>query len=337
MATNAVIASEVANLSLATTPINEGLKRSVSWYPNPVLLAAAPREVPQGSTNIKAQRLAALGAAAVATLAENSSSITATAIPTLTSASSTLINTYTSIGFSSESDLAQIPAVNLRGLMGEMAIEGLTDYMSDNATNGIRGLIEALSTSGTSGAALAWPAVRAGRLAIVDVIGNKGKLMLVVDNKGVTDLQNDLEASNSSAFASIAMSDYVKRLMGEGAIPDDLGFAFEYEGIAVFRTNLTGQLGVSGANTIGLLCLMPDAQGGRGMMDQVQVPFILAGRRMPSTRDDAIRVAEIRGLVGVARWNIPLAEDTTQYAFKSTWDVFQANGPAARGILYKTT
>lgn len=309
-------------------------KRSRSWQISPLLALAETMLVDQGYTSRRTSHLADIGASNVATLAENSASISVTALPTITSVTATLISIYLSVAKSSESDLAQFPehAARLEAMVRAMVKEALLDYVAFNGTNGLAQLISTLTAVGTSNIPLVTTTLRSAVQSLSLAGGSQQRFALVTDIIGFGQVKNDIEASTGGAWASAGLNDVIRRLLGEGAAPDQAGFTgFSYDQVDFWLVNGSGvtELYNDGTDTYDLLTAYPSADQS---IDAVQSALVLAGRAMPSTRRDAMLEGTINNMIGIATWEAPLLEDSTQDVFKVTFDDWVGNTNRARAV-----
>lgn len=332
MPTNARLASATGVFGGGTKPAV--VKRSKSHQISPLLGVAETMIVDQGYTSIRTSHLADIGQGNVATLGENSATINVTALPTITSVTATLISIYLSVAKSSESDLAQNPehAPRLEALVKAMVKEALMDYVAFNGTNGVAQLISTLTAVGTTNIKLVTTTIRAAVQSLSLAGGAQQRFAYVTDVIGFNHVKDDIESSGAGIWSSAGLNDQVRRLFGEGAAPDQMGFTgFSYDQVDFWLVNGSGvnELYNDGTDTFDLLTAYPSADMS---IDAVQSALIIAGRAMPSTRTDARLEGTINGMIGIATWPAPLIEDSTQDIYKLTFDTWVGNTNRARAV-----
>lgn len=333
MATNARTASNVANFS-GGTPAST-VKRAKTHRKSPLLAAMQVVAVEEGYTAHRTAHLAQLGAAA--TLAENSTSITALALPTVTAVSSTLISIYIALARTSESDAAQDPVrrARIKALLEMMVEEQISDYITHDGTNGVAPIIGTLTAVGTSGAPANVVTDRAALQSLVLAGGHSptNRYMLVTDIIGFNQRKADIEASGGT-MSSGGLDAMVLQLLGRGEMPVGLGATpFSYDQFDYWVVNGTGvsELYNDGTDTYDLLCSYPSADN--DSLEAAQAALVLAGRRNPAlARSDAEIVFTISNIIGVARWMLPLVENAASEVYVATYDVWLANANQARAI-----
>lgn len=331
MPTNARLASATNVFGGGTMPAR--VRRAKRWKKNPLLDVCGKMEVTPGYTAGRTTHIAEIGSGNVNTLAENSTTINATALPTLTTVASTLISIYVYVAKTSESDLAQTPehASRLDALIEMLVMEALGDYIAHGATNGIAPLIASLTAVGTSGADLNTVTIRAAVRSLSLAGGHEERFALVTDAIGFEQIKNDIESAGG-VLQSTGLAPQISRLLGDGAPRDAMGFTgFSYDQVDFWLVNGSGvsQLYNDGTDTYDILIAYPSDD------DSLEAPenaLTLAGRAMPSTRPDATLAGTIGDLIGVAHWMAPLIEDAVGDIYKATFDCWISNTNRARAI-----
>lgn len=313
-------------------------KRAKAYQPNPLLSAAGVIAVDQGYTNVRTSHLAAIATSSVGTLAENGTTINVTALPTITNVVSTLINIYIAVAKTSESDLAQTPehAERLEQMVRAMVVEALTNYITHDSTNGLAQLISTLGVTGTSNNALVFSTIRAAKAELKTNSGPFARLMYITDEIGFNAIKDDIESSTGTPWASDGLAPNIDKLFNGAA--NKLGFTgFSYDQVDFWTTAGSGvsELYYSSPDTYDYLGRYPGDSGDD--IHSVQEALMLGGRPRPSTRQDAELVGTINGVLGISKWQVPLAEDAEEYVYKVTFDCWVGNLNAGEAVRRKAT
>jgi len=289
---------------------------TTAWAP-PAFLALAERMiVKQGYTEGRGASIAEYANAAQ--LNENAA-VTPTALGTITTASSTLIESAIGTAITSQALNYLEDQAGFQLTMHDLAIHAIMQ----KAAADLWALVTGAGTTNTDRAGLKaiWATVTTGVQTIRATAGARVKVVLLCPEKVKNELLADLRTQAASYLSGPAAQEYVAK-WPTGAQLDIDSLSFVYDDVAVYVTNLSSEVTTAdvGSNYLNILFVpsMP-AQEGNGGSNEVMPAFALFGRETPSFRRDAESVADIDG-IGVMRYPVPVAENGEEYCYVADFD-----------------
>ena len=331
--TNATTTSTTNISALSNGQKAATLRRLRGWSMSPILAAVEVVSVDDGFTGVRSASLEDYGIGSVGSISENGT-LTATALPSLEAASSTLAQVGISRAWTSQAlrQTAQRPEVLELG--AQMIVEALVDYPCYGSSGSVKALSASFSTVTTdSGSTASLASFCAAAQEIRAFHGSQLRLLAIVSPRQRKELVDDLRASGASVLANPGVSEFAERLLTEGLGPNEVGYMFTYDNIEFYVVNRKGLLYQTGGNVYGLV-LAPPATADQGIMGGIQGPLILSGTKNPAIARRNSEVVESlgpNGEIGIARYEVTESnkENAMEEVYVLEYSVFQTHATAA--------
>ena len=339
--TNATTTSTTNISSLSNGQKAATLRRLSGWAPSPILAAMEVHSVDDGFTGVRVASIEDYGVGSVGAYSENAT-LTATALPAVETAASTLTQLGISRAYSSQVLRQTADREGLVNLTEQMIVEALMDGPCYRSSGSVKALSASINTITTdSGTSASLDSFMSAAQEIRAVHGAQLRLIAIVSPRQRKELTDDLRASGAAVLANPGTSEFAARLLEEGMSPDAMGYMFTYDNIEFYVVNKKNLLYSTGGNVYGLV-MVPPPTDEQGYNYGIQGAFALAGTKNPAVaRRDAEIVASIgpNDEIGIARFDVTSAnkENVLEQVYVIEYSVIQCHATAsslpARAVL----